>query len=165
MRYKRIKFRRRRENKTDYKARLLMLMSGLPRIVVRKTNRYVLAQVVFNKEAQDSVKLSASSSELKKYGWSLSQEGSLKSIPAAYLAGVLLGDKIKFSKSGINDVILDIGLARSTKGSRLYAVAKGLIDAGVRVRCSPDMLPSQDRIEGKHMKNKINLGEIRSKIK
>ncbi len=165
MKYKRIKFRRRRESKTDYKARLVLLRSGLPRIVVRKTNKCIIAQVVVSKGAQDFIKLAAVSSELKGYGWPSPQYGSLKSVPAAYLTGVLLADRIKFSKSGINDAILDIGLSRSTKGSRLYAVAKGLADGGVRVRCSQDMFPSQERIEGKHMKNKVNITEIRSKIK
>jgi len=43
--------RRRRENKTDYKARKKMLESGETRIVIRKTNRYFIVQVVESYEA------------------------------------------------------------------------------------------------------------------
>jgi len=34
--------RRRREGKTDYKARLNLLKSGLPRVIIRKTNNYII---------------------------------------------------------------------------------------------------------------------------
>ncbi len=165
MSYKKTRFRRRRENKTDYHARLLLLQSRRLRLVVRKSNRYIIAQIVESREARDFVKLAASSSELKKYGWPASQQGSLKSIPAAYLTGVLLADKIRFSKSGIDELILDIGLARSTKGSRIYSVVKGLIDSGIKVKCSQDMLPSQERVAGKNIKNKISIEDIKGRIK
>jgi large subunit ribosomal protein L18 len=35
--------RRRREGKTDYSKRINLLKSGAPRIVFRKTNRYLIA--------------------------------------------------------------------------------------------------------------------------
>jgi len=76
---RKIKFKRRRTKKTDYKARLALLKSGFPRLVVRKTNRYVIAQIVRSKEAQDAIVCSANSKELLKYGWPF----SLKSIPAS----------------------------------------------------------------------------------
>lgn len=166
MAYRIVKFRRRREGKTDYKARLGMLKSGMPRIVIRKTNRYVLLQLVESREAKDYVLCVASSSELLKHGWPDSAKGSLKSVPAAYLAGYLLGSKIKkLNKSNISEAIADTGLARSTKGSRIYAAVKGLIDAGIKLPCSKDILPSDDRLNGKHMKKQIDTAKIRENIK
>ena len=37
-----VKFRRRREGKTDYKKRLNLLKSELPRFIVRISNKYIL---------------------------------------------------------------------------------------------------------------------------
>ncbi len=103
--------RRRREGKTDYRARIALLKSGKPRVVVRKTNRYIIAQLVKSKEAQDSVAIGVTSKHLLKYGWPQELSGSLKSIPASYLTGYLLGKKmLKINES---KAILDIGLARS----------------------------------------------------
>ncbi len=156
---RRVKFRRRRVEKTDYKARLALLKSGLPRLAVRKTNRYVIAQIVKSKEAQDAVVCCANSKELLNYGWSF----SLKSIPAAYLTGFLLGTRAK--KNKIKDVILDIGLQRSTKGSRIYAVLKGVIDAGLLAKYSEDVMPSKERLSGKHLKNAERIEEEKNKVK
>ena len=86
--------RRRKEYKTDYKKRFGLLKSGVPRIVFRKTNKYVSAQYVTSKEAQDKVILGISSKNLIKYGWPEISKGSLKSITASYLTGYLVGKKI-----------------------------------------------------------------------
>ena len=47
--------RRRKEYKTDYKKRFELLKGSLPRIIFRKTNRYLIAQYVVSKEAQDKI--------------------------------------------------------------------------------------------------------------
>ena len=70
--------RRRKENKTDYGKRIKLLKSGKPRIVFRKSNRYVVAQYVISKEAQDKTELGVSSKELLKHGWPKENSGSLK---------------------------------------------------------------------------------------
>ena len=140
-----------------------MLKSSLPRVVVRKTNKYIIAQFVESKEAQDFVIVAAISKELLNYGWPKEYSGSLKSIPAAYLTGFLLGRKIKKLRKETNS-ILDIGLHRSTKGSRIYAVVKGLVDCGIDIKCSNDMFPSQKRVEGEHLNKEINVGEIKNRI-
>ena len=158
------KLRRRNEGKTDYPARLQMLHAGVPRLVVRKSNKYLLAQAVISREAQDTVVCGAHSDELISKGWSKDMHNSLKSVPAAYLTGFLLGTKIKKDHKDIQRLVVDLGIARSTKGSRLYAVVKGMIDAGFDVACSKEVIPSQDRIEGKHMKNKIDFAGIKAKI-
>jgi len=95
MTYRIVKFRRRNEHRTDYHARLGMIKSGIPRVVARKTNKYIILQLVESKEAQDFVLCTANSRELIKYGWPEPASGSLKSVPAAYLDGYLLGTKIK----------------------------------------------------------------------
>ena len=61
--------RRRRENKTDYLNRLKLLKGGSPRIVFRKTNKYIIAQYVTSKEAQDKIEFGISSKDLIKHGW------------------------------------------------------------------------------------------------
>ncbi len=142
--------RRRIENKTDYHKRLKLLKSNRARIIIRRTNRYILGQCVTSTAAQDSVVLSVSSKDLVALGWPKEAHGSLKSIPAAYLTGYLLGMKINESK--IENPIIDLGMARIIHKNRLFAVLKGLIDAEVAITCDEEDLPSEERILGKHLK-------------
>ena len=90
--------RRRQENKTDYGKRIKVLKGGIPRIVFRKTNKYVIIEYVTSKNAQDKVELGTTSKELLLQGWPKDWSGSLKSIPAAYLTGLLFGKKILAKK-------------------------------------------------------------------
>jgi len=145
---RRVFFRRRREGVTDYKARKNLLMSGKPRLVIRKTNKYIIAQIIKSEAAQDSVVVGVNSKDLSEFGL----KGSFKNTPSAYLTGLLLGKKA--IETGIKEAILDLGLQRSTKGSRLYAVLKGCIDAGILIAYSKEILPSEDRISGKHINEK-----------
>lgn len=155
--------RRRREGKTDYKARLMLLKSPLPRIVVRKTNRYIIAQYVKSKEAQDYVVAGANSKELLKHGWDKKNAGSLKSLTACYLTGLLLGKKIKKLEKNCK-AITDIGLARNIRKSRIFAVLKGIIDSGIEIKHKKEIFPEEERIKGKHLKNKINFEEIKGEV-
>jgi len=156
---KKVIIKRKRERKTDYKARKGFLKSGLPRIVIRKTNRYLIVQYVESSEARDKVIVGTSSQELLKHGWAKEKAGSLKSVPAAYLTGKLLGSKIKDK----GKVILDIGLNRSVAGSRIYAVLKGLVDGGADIAYDEKVFPSEDRISGKHLKEDVQkmIGEVK----
>ncbi len=138
-------FRRRREQRTDYKLRRSLLTSGRHRAVVRLTNKFVYVQIAEAKLQGDYVKASASSRELVKMGW----KGGTGNLPAAYLTGELAGRRA--IASGIKEALLDIGLKSSSKGSRLYAVLKGLVDSGLNVPHSPDNLPSDDRLAGTHV--------------
>jgi large subunit ribosomal protein L18 len=149
----RTQYRRRMERKTDYFARRRLLEGKKPRVVVRKTNRYVLAQLVESKEAQDKVICSANSKELINYGWP--DKYSIKNIPACYLTGFLLGKKMK--QTNHENAILDSGLIRSTKGNKIYAVLKGVIDSGIEVPHSKEILPSEDRIKGSHVDKSIQI--------
>ena len=61
--------RRKKEGKTDYLIRLKLLKSEMPRIVFRKTNRYIIAQYISSDETKDKINLGFSSKVLLKYGW------------------------------------------------------------------------------------------------
>lgn len=136
--------RRRIENKTDYKARLTLLKSGKPRLVVRKTNKYVIVQIVEANVAQDKILVGVTSKDLLSHGWPADKSGSLKSIPAAYLTGMLLAAK---AKKTIKEGVLDIGMYRNVKGSRLYAVLRGVVDGGIPIPHSKDSLPKDEDLK------------------
>ncbi len=139
-----VKYRRRRENLTNYRKRLKLVASKLPRLVIRKTNKYIIAQIVAFDPKGDNVIVSAHSKELEKFNWPLSK----KNLPAAYLLGLIIG---KRAKDKVKEVILDLGPIKATKASRMFAVAKGAIDAGLAVRVSEEVLPDETRIRGEHI--------------
>lgn len=140
-----IKFRRRRENRTDYKKRIALLKSGLPRLVVRKSTKNISAQFVGAGKNGDSVAVSAHSKELKDFGW----KAHCGNLPAAYLTGLLAGLRAKEKK--IETAVLDIGLASPVHGSIVFAVLKGALDSGVKISHSEAALPKKERIEAKHI--------------
>lgn len=154
--------RRRKEHKTDYLKRLNLLKSGKPRLVFRRTNRYVISQYVISEEAKDKTKIEVDSKKLLKYGWPEESKGSLKSIPAAYFTGLLIGKKI--IKKKLETPIVDFGMFRSLHKTRIYAFLKGLVDAGIKIKCNEKNFPSGERIKGENLKNKIPFEEIKSKI-
>lgn len=149
--------RRRLERKTDYKARLALLESGKPRLVLRKTNRYINAQIVETKNAQDKIIFGVTSVDLIAKGWPIEQRGRLKSLSAGYLTGLLLG---KGAKRKVKEAILDIGMNRNIPKSRLYAVLKGVLEAGIKVPHDPSVLPTDEMLE----KNE-NTGPLIKKLK
>jgi large subunit ribosomal protein L18 len=140
-------YRRKQDGRTNYRKRLKLLVSGIPRMVVRKTNKHIIVQIVQYSENGDHVVLTANSSQLKKQGWKY----ATGNLPAAYLTGALAG-KLSQSKK-IKKAIVDIGLQTPAKGSRLYAVVKGAIDSGMEIPCSEEAFPSEDRIRGKHIQD------------
>ena len=154
--------RRRKEGKTDYNKRLSLLKGKKPRVVFRKTNRYIISQYITSKEAQDKVEFSITSKILMKYGWPKEAEGSLKSITASYLTGLLFGKEIIKEKK--ENPILDVGMIRALHKGKVFAFIKGLIDAGLEIECDKEFFPEKERIEGKQLKNKIPFNEIKSKI-
>jgi len=158
--------RRRNENKTDYKLRLSLLKSGIPRIVVRKTNKYFILQVVESNEAQDRIIMSVNSKELLKNGWNEKLKGSLKSIPAGYLAGFLLAKRIKEKKMKKKKFIIDLGMARTLHGSRVFSVVKGLKDGGLNFSFDEKASPSRERLNGEHLKPELKniVEKIKSKL-
>ncbi|MHC1593439.1 MAG: 50S ribosomal protein L18 [Methermicoccaceae archaeon] len=142
-----VPFRRRREGRTNYRKRLALLLSEKPRMVVRKSNKDVLIQLVEFSREGDRTALTCSTRMLKKYGC----EPPFKSVPAAYLTGLLFG--YRAVESGYDGAVLDIGLAPSTKGGKVYAAVKGALDAGLHVPCDENMLPDDRRLMGEHISN------------
>ena len=142
----RVPFRRRKEGKTDYRSRRALVLSRLPRLVVRLTLNHIIVQIVKAEVAGDKVVASAHSRELAKtYGW----QGNCRNVPAAYLTGLLCG--FKATVYGVKKAVLDIGLHSPSRGARVFAALKGVLDAGVTVPHSENMLPDETRISGKHI--------------
>ena len=158
----RIPRRRRREGKTDYKLRLNLLKSGIPRIVIRKTNKYFLVQAIESNEAQDKVTAGLRSYALLKEGLDKKYSGSLKSIPAGYLTGLLFAKKLKNKQ----EYIADLGMTRTIPGNRIYSVLKGLIDGGAKIKAGETVFPSEERLNGEHLKEdtKATFNKLKEKI-
>lgn len=149
-----VQFRRKRKQSTDYRRRLKILASNKPRLVVRKSLKNIQAAIVEYDKKGDVVKVSAHSSNLKKFGW-VHATGNL---PAAYLVGFLVGKRAKNAKFG--EVVFDMGFNKSVKGCKVYAVLAGALDAGLSVHHSKEILPSKERIMGKHI---VSYGELLKK--
>jgi large subunit ribosomal protein L18 len=141
-----VPFRRRREGRTDYRKRLQLLRGDAPRAVVRKTNAGVIVQLCAYSDRGDRVLAGAVAQELRKLGWT----GSTGNLPAAYLTGYLAGKRA--AAKGVTAAVLDLGRQHPTKGGRLFAVLKGLLDAGVAIPHDEAVLPSPDRVQGAHLK-------------
>ncbi len=142
-----VQFRRKRERKTNYKKRISFLTSGKPRVVIRKSLCNINIQIIEYKPEGDNVLASANSKDLVKFGYTLNRGN----IPAAYLTGLLLGQKAK--KKAVKEAIVDTGLNTHVKGSRIYAALKGIVDSGMKVPCSEDIFPPEERISGAHISN------------
>lgn len=140
-----VMFRRKREGRTNFKKRLNILLSNKLRLVVRKSLKNIQATVVDYDPKGDKIILSAHSRELENLGWRFNKGN----VPAAYLTGLLLGEKAK--RKGVNELVLDIGLNPSVKGFRIYAVLAGVLDSGLKVAHNPEILPSKERLMGKHI--------------
>jgi large subunit ribosomal protein L18 len=108
----------------------------------------------------DVVVAAADTKEFAKMGW----EHSCSSVPAAYLVGYAAGLRAK--KEEIEYAVLDLGMQNPQHGGVLFAVAKGMIDAGLEVPCSEDVLPDEDRINGKHIDDKIeaDISSMKQKL-
>jgi large subunit ribosomal protein L18 len=136
--------RRRRQLKTDYKKRLSLLKGGEPRLVVRKSVKNIICQIVEYQQAGDRTLFSADSRELAKLGW----KAGTGNVPAAYLTGLLCATR---AKKNVKKVLLDGGLYTSTKGSRIYAALKGALDGGLEIPHSEEILPGDERVKGQHI--------------
>jgi len=166
-----VKYRRRREGKTDYRARRRLILqdknkynSPKYRLVVRITNKDVIAQIIYAKIVGDFVLAAAYSHELPKYGIAL----GLTNWAAAYATGLLLARRVlkklhldhKYTGSKVTGedfnveegegarpfkAILDVGLARTTTGARIFAALKGATDGGLNVPHSPSRWPGYDK--------------------
>ena len=53
--------------------------------------------------------------------------------------------------SGHEEAVLDIGLAASTSGNRVFAALKGMVDAGLDIPHGDSVFPDEDRLNGAHI--------------
>ena len=143
-----VPFKRRKNKATNYKKRLALIKSGKPRIVVRRSNKHVLVQIVNFEPKGDKVLVSVNSKNLKKFKWA-----SRRNLPTAYLTGYYAG--ILGKKAGIKEVILDIGLIRPLIGGLSFAAQKGAIDAGL-ISPSDEGIVDLERVKGAHIEALAN---------
>jgi len=150
------------------------------RLVVRISNSKVTCQMIKAYHEGDKTLACANSNELRNYNIKF----GLKNFSACYLTGLLIGCRVmrqsklhKIYRGNVENpgvsyletnlqgqvatykAILDIGLKPSTKGSKLYAVLKGVADAGVHVPHSTKKFYSYDKAKKSHdtekLKNRI----------
>eukprot|EP00567_Pseudictyota_dubia_P012194 CAMPEP_0197438334 /NCGR_PEP_ID=MMETSP1175-20131217/5358_1 /TAXON_ID=1003142 /ORGANISM="Triceratium dubium, Strain CCMP147" /LENGTH=307 /DNA_ID=CAMNT_0042968041 /DNA_START=21 /DNA_END=944 /DNA_ORIENTATION=+ len=100
-----VKYRRRREGKTDYRQRRRLCTQDknkyqMPkyRLVVRFTNRQVICQIAYALIDGDRILAQASSNELPRYGLKC----GLKNYAAAYCTGLLVARRV-LEKLGLDD--------------------------------------------------------------
>lgn len=132
------------EQRTDYMARLALLKSGKPRLVVRRAHSNISIQVVTYEPSGDRAVTGVISKELRKLGWKF----SCGSLPAAYLSGMLAA--VKAMQAGVRAAVLDIGLQAASKGGALFAAAKGAKDAGMDIPLGEDAADMK-RFRGEHI--------------
>jgi len=172
-----VKYRRRREGKTDYYARKRLIIqdknkfnSPKFRLIVRFTNKDIIAQIASSKIEGDQILASAYGHELVRYGFPVK---NTTNYAAAYATGLLLArrvltklnlaDKYKgndkvdgtdYNVAALDDgpspfrALLDVGLRRTTTGSKLFAALKGATDGGLEVPHSDRRFVGYDE-EGK----------------
>lgn len=101
-----VKYRRRREGKTDYRARKRLISqdknkynSPKYRLVVRFTNKHCICQIVYSEIVGDKVMAYANSAELPRYGL----KAGLKNYSAAYCTGLLVARRL-LNKLGLDEI-------------------------------------------------------------
>ncbi|KAJ0119127.1 hypothetical protein N8I77_002172 [Diaporthe amygdali] len=144
------------------------------RLVVRFTNRDIILQIVSSEITGDKVFVSAYAHELRAYGI----EHGLTNWAAAYATGLLIARRA-LKKLGIDETFtgveeadgeftlteaaetddgerrpfkanLDVGLARTSTGARVFGALKGASDGGIFVPHSENRFPGYD-IESKEL--------------
>jgi large subunit ribosomal protein L5e len=155
-----VKFKRRRQGKTDYRARIRLINQdknkyNTPkyRFVVRFTNKDIIAQIVSASIAGDNVLAAAYAHELPHYGLKV----GLTNYAAAYCTGLLLArrvlQKLDLDKEYEGNLeatgedfsvepaesrrpfraLLDVGLVKTTTGNRVFGALKGALDGGLDI--------------------------------
>jgi large subunit ribosomal protein L5e len=167
-----VKFRRRREGRTDYYARLRLVVQdknkyNTPkyRMIVRFTNKDVICQIAYARIEGDVIVCAAYSHELPRYGIKV----GLTNYAASYCTGLLLSRRLlkKFKMDGLYEGVveangedytvedvdgqpgafrcyLDVGLARTTTGARVFGAMKGAVDGGLDIPHSNKRFPGYD---------------------
>merc|ERR1712048_379784 len=170
-----VKFRGRREGKTDYYARKRLVVHdknkyNTPkyRMIVRSSNKDITCQIAYARLEGDRIVAAAYSHELPRYGVKV----GLTNYAAAYCTGLLLArrvlkqlnldeayqgnDSIDGEKYMVEDnddgpgafrACLDVGLARTTTGAKVFGAMKGAADGGLDIPHSEKRFPGYDKEE------------------
>lgn len=182
-----VKFKRRRQGKTDYFARRRLICQdknkyNTPkyRLIVRFTNKDITCQIAYARVYGDVIVESAYSHELPKYGIKV----GLTNYAAAYCTGLLVARRI-LHKFGLNDIYagvteangedysvedvdgqpgafrcyLDIGLARTSTGAKIFGALKGAVDGGLDIPHSNKRFPGYDA-ESKEYNPEVHKNHI-----
>ncbi|KAL9656677.1 hypothetical protein ABK040_002947 [Willaertia magna] len=182
-----VKYRRRREGKTDYRARQKLITQDKTkfnapkyRFVVRVTNKDIVCQIIAAKLKGDEVVAAAYAHELPRYGMPV----GLTNYAAAYATGLLLARRI-LTKVGLAGrytgvettdgsvylveaqedaprpfkAFLDIGLARTTTGAKVFGALKGACDGGLYIPHSNKRFPGYTK-EGEKYDPKVHRDRI-----
>jgi len=182
-----VKFKRRREGKTDYYARKRLVTQdknkyNTPkyRLIVRFTNKNIVCQVAHAKIEGDVVVCAAYSHELPRYGVKV----GLTNYAAAYCTGLLLARRL-LTKLNLADIYegqvevdgdeynveslddqpsafrcnLDVGLNRTTTGARVFGALKGAVDGGLEINHSMSRFPGFDE-EADEFNAEVHRGHI-----
>ena len=150
--------KRKRMGVTDYRKRLKLLRSESPRLIVRPTGRGIVVQAAEYAPEGDMVLATVNANTLKK---TLGLSGNNSQV--AYISGYYLG--MKAASKGVEYAVVDTGRFRLTRGGRISCAIKGAVDAGLEINVSEEILPSEDRIQGKHLKNSIDIDAMKKSIK
>ncbi|MFA5382711.1 MAG: 50S ribosomal protein L18 [Candidatus Micrarchaeia archaeon] len=140
-----VPFKRRRNKVTNYKKRLALIKSKIPRLVIRTSNKTIEAQFITFDAKGDKIITAVNSNELKKYGWNPKRNS-----PTAYLTSFLCALRAK--EKGITDFVLDIGMTTPSKGAIVFVGAQGAIDAGLKTELGKEKI-IKERIKGMHIEN------------
>jgi large subunit ribosomal protein L5e len=167
-----VKFRRRREGKTDYYARRRLVVQeknkyNTPkyRLIVRFTNKDIICQVAYARIEGDIIVCAAYAHELPRYGLKV----GLTNYAAAYCTGLLLARRLfkkykldelypgneevdgdEYNVEALDDgpgpfrAFLDVGLVRTTTGARVFGAMKGAADGGLDIPHSMKRFPGYD---------------------
>ena len=138
-------FRRRSEGKTNYKRRRGAVISKKLMLYVFVSDKNITMQVISPRPKGDLVLASKTSKELLKFGWKLSR----RSIPAAYLTGLLLGSTAK--QKNLGNAILYTNVKMYHASGRVASALKGVLDAGFKLPVGEDSLPDDSRVSGEHI--------------
>jgi large subunit ribosomal protein L18 len=132
-----------RTHKTNYRKREALLISKLDFVTIKISNQNIIAQVLKPEIQGDIVRVSTHSRELRRFGW----KGSLNSLPACFLVGLVLGRKAL--EKGVVKAVLYIGNKPFT--SRIAACMKGIVQAGINIPISSESYPTEHRLNGQHI--------------
>jgi len=167
-----VKFKRRRQGVTDYYARKRLIVQdknkyNTPkyRLVVRISNKDITCQVAYARIEGDVIVAAAYAHELPNYG----VKAGLTNYASAYCTGLLVArrllkklkldqiyagvktvDGAEYNVENVDDqpgafqCFLDVGLARTSTGAKIFGALKGSVDVGLHIPHNVKRFPGYD---------------------